>query len=83
MRMEKEFGAHTWGICSTHEYYKTVEFQLQTPTRSGRTRKSLPSQVHMNRQSKMHAYIIVYLYLGKMFFGSTMLIISFTNEFIF
>ena len=28
-----------------HEYYKTVEFQLQTPTGSGRTRKSCYSQV--------------------------------------
>ena len=36
MRIEKEFGAHTWGICSTHEYYETVEFQLQTPTGSDR-----------------------------------------------
>ena len=57
MRIEKEFGAHTWGICSTHEHYKTVEYQLQTPTGSGRTRKSLPSQVHLYLTFKKHAYM--------------------------
>ena len=31
-RIEKEFGLHIWRIYSPHEYYKTVEFQLQTPT---------------------------------------------------
>ena len=44
-RIEKEFGLHIWRIYSPHEYYKTVEFQLQTPTGSGRTRKSCYYQV--------------------------------------
>ena len=44
-RIEKEFGLHIWRIYSPHEYYKTVEFQLQTPTGSGWTRKLCYSQV--------------------------------------
>ena len=43
--IEKEFELHIWGIQSPHEYYKIGEFQLQTPTRSGRTKKSCNSQV--------------------------------------
>ena len=30
--LEMEFGAETWWFCSPHEYYKTTEFQLQTPS---------------------------------------------------
>ena len=37
LRREKEFEAQTFRIDSTHEYYKTTKFQLQTPSLSAPT----------------------------------------------
>ena len=36
-----EFEAETWWFQSTHEYYKTTKFQLQTPSPSTRTGNQL------------------------------------------
>lgn len=44
-RIEIECGLRIWRIYNPHEYYKTVEFQLQTPTGSCRTRKLCYSQI--------------------------------------
>ena len=35
-----EFEAETWWFYSTHEYYKTTKFQLQTPSLSAPTRNT-------------------------------------------
>ena len=32
-----DFEAETWWVWSTHEYYKTTKFQLQTPSLSAPT----------------------------------------------
>ena len=37
-----EFEAETWWFWSTHEYYKTTKFQLQTPSLSAPTRNIFP-----------------------------------------
>ena len=38
--LEMEFEAETWWFCSPHEYYKTTNFQLQTPSLNAPTGNS-------------------------------------------